>query len=104
MCFIWLVLVIMVALSASVSDVMDAGHMADIEHSHAAISDVADDLPGCCSEISERTQNCHGLPALLPSSHLHDAAPATCQDVFIAANLLLTGIEPSGPLDPPRAV
>ena len=98
-----LLLVVMVALSAWVSGAMDADHVAVAEHSHAATDQVADDQPVCCSESSERSQTCHALPALLPGAGHHDDAPATCEDVFTAASLLLTGIEPSGPLDPPRA-
>lgn len=103
MSLIRLLLVVMVALSASVSGAMDAGHMAALEHSHPAMDDMADDQPVCCSESTERSQNCHALPALLPGAGQHDATPATCEDVFTAASLLPTGIEPSGPLDPPRA-
>lgn len=98
-----LLLIVMVALSASVTGAMDAGHMAAPEHSHLAMDDVANNQPVCCSESSERSQTCHALPALLPGAGNHHDAPATCEDVFIAASLLLTGIEPSGPLDPPRA-
>ncbi|MEJ6391219.1 hypothetical protein [Gymnodinialimonas ulvae] len=97
-----LLLVVLVALSASISGAMDAGHAVVVEHSHAAMNDVADDQPVCCSESTERSQTCHALPALLPDAGHHDDAPATCEDVFIAASLLLTGIEPSSPIDPPR--
>ncbi|UWR24655.1 hypothetical protein [Sulfitobacter sp. S190] len=99
-----LLLVVLVALSASISGAMDAGHAAVVEHSHVAMDEVADDQPVCCSESSERSQTCHALPALLPgAAGHHNDAPATCEDVFTAASLLLTGFEPSGPLDPPRA-
>ena len=104
MSLIRLLLVVMLALSASVSGAMDAGHAAVMEHDHAAMDEMADDQPVCCSEGSERTQTCHVLPALLPGTDLHEAAPASCEDVSLCARLLLTGVEPSGPLDPPRAV
>ena len=97
-------LVVMMTLSASVSGAMDAGHMATMEHGHASVEEAADDQPVCCSESSERTQTCQALAALLPGVDLNDTAPATCEDVSIVASVLLTGIEPSGPLDPPRAV
>ncbi|APX12410.1 hypothetical protein [Tateyamaria omphalii] len=98
-----LLLVVLVALSASVSGAMDAGHMPAPEHSHAAMDNMINDQPVCCSESTERSPTCHALPALLPGAGQHDDAPVTCEDVFTAASLLLTGIEPSGPLDPPRA-
>lgn len=103
MSLIRLLLVVIVALSASVSGAMNAGHITVAEHSHAAMVDVADDQPVCCSGGTERTQTCHVLPALLPGADLHDASPAGCEDVAFGTGLLLTGIEPSGPLDPPRA-
>ena len=104
MTLVRLLLVVVVALSASASGAMDAGHMAGLEQSHETMGDSFDHQPVCCSESSERMQTCHALPALLPEANLHEAAPATCENVPIGAGLLLTGIEPSGPLDPPRAV
>lgn len=98
-----LLLVVLVALSASISGAMDAGHAAVVEHSHVAMDEVADDQPVCCSESSERSQTCHALPALLTGAGHHNDAPATCEDVFTAARLMMTGIEPSSLLDPPRA-
>lgn len=97
-------LVVMIMISASVSGGMDAGYMAAVEHSHASVGEVADGQPVCCSESFEGAQTCHALSALLPGADLNDTAPATCEDVSIVADLLLMGIEPSGPLDPPRAV
>ncbi|WHZ38524.1 hypothetical protein [Sagittula sp. MA-2] len=102
MTLIRLFLVVLVALSASISGAMDAGHAAVVEHSHVAMDEVAGDQPVCCSESSERSQTCHALPALLPGAGHHDDASARCEDVFVVASLLLTGIESSGPLDPPR--
>ena len=99
-----LLLVVLVALSASVSGAMDAGHVAVMEHEHMAMEEVADDQPICCSESTERSQTCHVLPALLPVADLDGTGPATCEDVSMGTNLLLTGIEPSGTLDPPRPV
>lgn len=101
-----LLLVVMVTLSASVSGAMDAGHMPVMSHSHshASVDEVADTQLVCCSESSDRSQTCHGLPALVPGTELHDAAPVICDVVSIDTGELLTGFEPSGPLDPPRAV
>lgn len=97
-------MVVVVALSASLSGAMDAGPTAGLEQSHAAKGHMADDQLVCCSESSERGKTCHALPALLPGAVLHEAVPATCEAVFIGASLLLKGIEPTSFLDPPRAV
>ena len=55
-----------------------------------------------CLEASEQTQTCHALLALLPGEFLHEAKPMSCEVVIIRSVLLMTGIQPSGPLDPPR--
>ncbi|WP_223427675.1 hypothetical protein [Tateyamaria pelophila] len=99
-----ILLVAILALSASVSGAMDARHATVMEHSKMAASEVIADQPVCCSESSERSQTCHVLSALLPGADHDDTAPATCQDMSFGGGLLLTGFEPSGPLDPPRAV
>ncbi len=76
--------------------------MAASLHEQAATSAMADAHPECCESSAEHAQTCHLLPALLPTTALADASPAMSGDVFCAANLRLTGLEPSGPLDPPR--
>ncbi len=104
MALIRFLFVVMVALSTSLPGAMDASHGATVEHHHAAMDEVVDDQPICCSEPIEHTQTCHALIALLPAADLYEAAPATCEDVIMGPGLLLTGIKPSGPLDPPRLV
>jgi hypothetical protein len=91
-------------LTASVSGALDAGHATAMEHVHAGALDVTDDQPLCCSDSTERTQNCHVLPVLVPASDLHVSEPASREDVSFGSGLLLTGIDPSDPLDPPRMV
>lgn len=99
-----LLLVVLVTLSASVPGAMDAGHPTTTQHGHAALDQAADEEQICCTENSERAQTCHVLAALLPGGDVHGTRPATCGSVSVIAGVLLTGIEPSGPLDPPRAV
>ncbi|MEQ6250340.1 hypothetical protein ABMC89_15705 [Sulfitobacter sp. HNIBRBA3233] len=104
MVFIRLLLVAMVALSASVLGAADAGHMAGFAHGHAAMEEATDGQPACCAETTERSPTCHGFPALPPGVEQDVVAPAACENTFFGTKLLLTGIEPSGPLDPPRAL
>ena len=99
-----LLLIVLMTLTASISGVLDAGHATAIEHAHAAALDATVDQPVCCSDGTERTQNCHVLPALVPASDLHVSEPESCGDVSFGSGLLLTGINPSGPLDPPLTV
>ncbi|MCG3269594.1 MAG: hypothetical protein ACSHW1_12100 [Yoonia sp.] len=104
MCLIRFLLVITVALSTSLSGAMDASHTATVKHDQAAMEELVDDQPICCLETTEHTQTCHALLALLPGTGLFEAAPASSEDVIIGPGLLMTGIKPSGPLDPPRLV
>lgn len=97
-------LIVLVTLSASLSGAMETGHMLTTEHDHAAAGSMADDGLACCDDGIERGQSCHVLPALLSDAGDPGAAPSTGEEVFITSDLHLTGIELSGPLDPPRLV
>ena len=97
-------LVILLTFSTSLSNAMDAGHMPVSDHTHATVESMADAQPLCCQDSTERAQTCHALLALLPTLTLSGTAPVAGEDVFCTSGVLLTGFEPSGPLDPPRAV
>lgn len=97
-------MVVTLTLSASLSGAMDAGHMPAIDHGYVATEMMADEQPACCQDSTERTQTCHAMPALLPTVQPASTAPLAGEAVFCASGVLLTGIQPSGPLDPPRAV
>ena len=98
------IMVVILTLSASLSGAMDAGHMPSTDHNHAAAEIMADEQPACCQDSSERTQTCHAVPALLPASELASLQPSSVEDIVCASGILLNGIQPSGLLDPPRAV
>jgi hypothetical protein len=99
-----LLLIVLMTLTASVSGALDAGHATAMEHAHATVQHVDEDQPACCSDSTQHTQNCHVLPAVLPISDLNVSEPESCGDVSFGFGILLTGIKPSGPLDPPRTV
>lgn len=104
MSLIRFIMIVILTLSTSLSAAMDAGHMPSSDHDHAAVEMMADEQPACCQDSTERTQTCHAVPALLPASELASLPPSSVEDIVCASGLLLTGIQPSGPLDPPRAV
>ena len=97
-------LVMLLTFSTSLSNAMDAGHMPVSDHTHATVEDMADAQPLCCQGSTEHAQTCHALLALFPTLTLSCTAPVAGEDVFCTTDVLLTGFEPSGPLDPPRAV
>jgi hypothetical protein len=104
MVLIRLLLIVMLTFSASLSAAMEAGHPADVDHDHPVVMSMEDDQPACCEDSTERGQNCHLLPALLPDADGHGTGPAIGKDAIMASGLFLTGFEPSGPLDPPRVM
>ena len=96
------VFTIMFALSASISGAIGTSHVDFAEHNHAAMGQVVEDQIVDCLEASNHNQTCHALLALLPCEFLHEATPMNCEVVVMSPALLLTGIQPSGPFDPPR--
>ena len=99
-----ILLVMLLTFSTSLSNAMDAGHMPVSDHTHAIVENMADAQPLCCPDSTKHAQTCHALLALLPTLTLSCTAPVAGEDVFCTTGVLLTGFEPSGPLDPPRAV
>ena len=99
-----ILLVMLLTFSASLSNAMDTGHMPVSDHTYATVEDMADAQPLCCQDSTECAQTCHALLALLPTLTLIGTATVAGEDVFCTTCVLLTGFEPSGPLDPPRAV
>ena len=104
-------LIVMFTLSASLSGAIASSHVAGVGHNHAAMVQMVDDQPSYSLETTQHTQTCaehiqicHALLALPPSEFLHEATPMSCEVVIMRSALLLTGIQPSGPLDPPRLV
>ncbi|WP_299734100.1 hypothetical protein [uncultured Tateyamaria sp.] len=99
-----ILLVVLLTLSTSLANAMDAGHMPVSDHELATVEAMEDAQPLCCHDSTERAQTCHALMALLPTLTLSGTAPVAGADVFCTSGVLLTGFEPSGLLDPPRTV
>lgn len=102
MALIRTILVVVLTLTASLSGAMGVDHMPMTEHGHAAMEPIADVGPVCCDDSTDRGQSCHVLPAVLADAGGEVSAPQTRDALFVRSGLLLTGLEPTGPLDPPR--
>ncbi|WP_093016126.1 hypothetical protein [Roseivivax halotolerans] len=97
-------LIAAVAISASLSGAMAASH-AMVAEPEQGVTEMTTDTPAHrCDSSLEPKHSCHFLPALLPGEAAPEAASITSKDIFAADGRLLTGITPSGPLDPPRAI
>ena len=103
---VWIraILIVFLTFSASVSGAMDVHHVANAEHEHTAVVSMTDDAPACCDDSTERGQSCHVMPALLADASDDITAPLTGETAYSVFRHFLDGIEPSGPVDPPRLV
>ena len=99
-----LLLIVLMTFSASLSGAMEARHVVVSDSDHAAMEHAADDQPVCCTDNRERAQTCHVLPAIVPVEALDSVAPDCSETAYARIGILLSGIEPSGLLDPPRAM
>lgn len=99
-----LLFIVLVTLSASLSAALEVGHAIATDSDHSVMGEVADDQLVCCNHGSDRTQTCNVLPALVPIGTLEGLEPECSGTLFSSINVLMTGIEPSGLLDPPRVM
>lgn len=104
MMFVRILLVVLIASYATLSGAMGAGHASGSHSEHAAMDATMADVPTCCEDSTDRTPNCHVLTALCPSALKHSPSQVSGEDLFVSYGLMLTGINPSGLLDPPRTV
>lgn len=77
-----------------------AEHEMDISKAHIMV----DAGEHCCADAADPMPDCHVLSAILPVSLI--GAPKTEYSSGFSAphGTLLIGIDPTGPLDPPRSV
>lgn len=99
-----LFLIVSLLLSASLSGAVANGHMVVPDHNHSVVESVDNDLLTCCDAGTERAQICLTMPAMFEGTGMAGDAQASRDTIFDARGFLLTGIQLSGPLDPPRMV
>lgn len=97
-----LLLIVALTLSASLSGAVGSGHVVMQDHDHSVIESAADDLSACCDDSAERAHTCLTMPAMFEGTGAYVDTRASGDAVFDACGLALTGIQPSGPTDPPR--
>ena len=101
-----LLTIILIVLSTSLSATMATAHGpasdAAVETGKAAANIM--EHAGCCEEGSDRASICHGMSALVPETPENELVPGRSLSIGFAAPIVLSGIEPDGPLDPPRVL
>ncbi len=94
-----LLTIILIVLSTSLSGAMAASHAGTADMTVMSV-----DHESCCEGSMQQSPSCHAVPAIIPTMTMSWAAPEAMQSVTFELAILLTGTEPSGTLDPPRAV
>ena len=102
--FVRHLMVILIVLSTTLSGAMAASHVGPIDVSVETAAVMSTDHETCCNDSMEQSQSCHVLPAILPAMTIDSGAQELVKTVTCGPSILPTGFEPSGTLDPPRAV
>ncbi|MEQ8658836.1 MAG: hypothetical protein RIC24_16155 [Hyphomicrobiales bacterium] len=97
-----LLLIVVLTLSASISGALGAGYSVMQDHDHTAVESVENDPLTCCDNGVERAHSCLTMPAMFEGAGAYYNAKPLPDALFDTCELMLTGIQPSGPLDPPR--
>ncbi|TYB88396.1 hypothetical protein [Oceaniovalibus sp. ACAM 378] len=104
MTLIRFLMILVIVLSTPLSGAMAAGHpFASDMAQEAANSEVTSVGHGmCCEENTDRSPSCHVLTALVPALTNNTTTPTQMRSAIFGFPTVLAGIEPAGPLDPPR--
>lgn len=97
-------LIIVLTLSASLSGAVAADHVVMPDHDHSVVETTDNDQPACCEGSTERAPNCLVMPAMVDSHGAFADEITARSEAFAVFERTLTGIELSGPFDPPRMV
>jgi hypothetical protein len=97
-------MIVLTVLSTSLSGAMAASHPPSAGRNVNVMTAMSGDHTHCCEDTADLAQSCHVLPALVPALVMGGIAPEFSGMELSESGILLTGIRPSGLLDPPRAV
>ncbi len=104
MSFLRLLMVVLIILSTSLSGAMAASHAQLSDMNVSVMETMSVDHTQCCGDTKDLAQSCHVLLGLVPALVAVHVAPESSSMALTISETLLTGIEPTGILDPPRAV
>jgi methylmalonyl-CoA mutase cobalamin-binding subunit len=93
-------MIVLTVMSTSLAGAMAASHAPSADIDVNVMTAMSGDHTHCCEDTTDLAQSCHVLPALV----MGGIAPEFSGMELSETGILLTGIKPSGLLDPPRAV
>lgn len=99
--FLFLFLSTMVIFSSWVSTQSQYG--SDVVFAHAAMADMSDEPEKCCEDTADHMSSCAACIALVPAATTVRLISDIDGHFRPVSAHWLAGIEPLGPLDPPRA-
>ena len=102
--FLRSLMIVLTVMSTSFSGAIAASHAPSTDIGVSVMEAMSGDHTHCCENTTELAQSCHVLPALVPALVMGSAAPEFSRIELSESVTLLTGIKPSGLLDPPRSV
>lgn len=82
---------------------MATAHVHAADHEMAAMDTLSGETEHCCETGTDGMQSCHLMIAVVPTLTPNAVIPRTGRAITFGSGLVLSGVEPSGPLDPPRA-
>jgi hypothetical protein len=97
-------MIVLTVMSTSLSGAMAASHAPSADIDVNVMTAMSGDHTHCCEDTTDLAQSCHVLPALVPTLVMENIAPEFSGMELSEPGTLMTGIKPSGLLDPPRAV
>jgi hypothetical protein len=97
-------MIVLTVMSTSLSGAMAASHAPSADIDVNVMTAMSGDHTHCCEDTTDLAQSCHVLPALVPALVMGGIAPEFSGLELSESGTLLTGMEPSGLLDPPRVV
>lgn len=102
MYFLRAILISALVLATSLSGATAESVEQALEHTQFAADSGHSEKDLCCKANAKTAEVCHHAPALVPDQRRASILHATDSTWFVQLVLVLTGIETSGPLDPPR--
>jgi hypothetical protein len=102
--FLGSLMIVLTIISTSFLGEMAASHAPSTDIGVSVTEAMLDDHTQCCGDTKDLAQSCHVLLGLVPALVAVHVAPESSSMALTISETLLTGIEPTGILDPPRAV
>ena len=102
--FLRLLMILSVFFSIAHTSAMAGTHVVMENELHVSAADThSGEHEHCCSDHNDHTPDCHMFAGLLPGASHGEQISETSSGVSADNGIMPDGVEPAGPLDPPRS-